>query len=141
MITLAILNELVSDNVAGLEVDKNCFWEQAPLQANGNPASGVWLITRGGTVTNTPNGHNLRTTVDFYVALANKPQSENVHRQILEWILRHPCLCEAAGEAGGYAYHFKNIRIRPVTTPQNVMVTSNNLVVKTASAEIVYDLG
>lgn len=139
MITLAILEQMANDNVADLVVDKNCFWEQAPLQADGKPASGVWLVTRGGSAMNSPKGLNLRSTVDFYVALANKPKTEAVHQAILTWILENPCFCELVGSVGGTTYSFYNVRIRPATTPQNVMITSNNLVVKIASAELVYD--
>lgn len=140
MITLALLEKMVEDNVADLVIDKNCFWEQAPLQKNGMPASGVWLVTRGGTASNSPKGLNLRSTVDFYVALANKPKTEDVHRQILEWLIANPCICELTGSVGGTTYSFSNIRIRPTTTPQNFVVTENNLVVKIASADIIYDL-
>lgn len=140
MITLALLRQIVDDGVANLVIDKNCFWEQAPLQKDGSPASGVWLVTRGGNAANSPKGLNLRTTVDFYVALANKPQTEAVHQQILEWIIKNPCICEMAGSVGGTTYDYYNVRIRPTTTPQNFVVTQNNLVVKIASAELVYDI-
>lgn len=140
MITLALLNELVNDKVANLQIDTNCFWEQAPLKKDGSPASGVWLVTRGGNAANSPKGYNLRSTVDFYVALANKPQTEAVHQQILEWIIKHPCICEMTGSFGGITYNYKNVRIRPTTTPQNYVITQNNLVVKIASAELVYDI-
>ena len=140
MITLAILQQMVEDGVADLEIDKNCFWEQAPLQKDGSPASGVWLVTRSGNAMNSPKGHNLNSTIDFYVALANKPKTEDVHQQILEWIIENPCFCEMTGSVGGTDYSFYNVRIRPTTTPQNVMVTGNNLVVKIASAQLVYDI-
>lgn len=140
MITLAILEQMVEDNVADLVVDKNCFWEQAPLQANGKPATGVWLVTRGGNASNSPKGLNLRSTVDFYVALANKPKTEAVHQEILTWLIENPCFCELVGSVGGVDYSFLNVRIRPTTTPQNIMITDNALVVKIASAELVYDI-
>lgn len=140
MITLALLEQMVSDEVADLVIDQNCFWEQAPLQKNGAPAAGVWLVTRGGNAANSPKGLNLRSTVDFYVALANKPKTEDVHQQILEWIIANPCFCELTGSVGGTTYSFKNVRIRPTTTPQNFVVTENGLVVKIASAELVYDI-
>lgn len=140
MITLALLKQMVSDNVANLVVDQNCFWEQAPLQKDGSPASGVWLVTRGGNASNSPKGLNLHSTVDFYVALANKPKTEDVHQQILEWIIKNPCLCRLTGSVGGVTYDYTNVRIRPTTTPQNFVVTQNNLVVKIASAEIIYDI-
>lgn len=139
MITLAILEQMVADGVADLIIDENCFWEQAPLRKDGKPASGVWLVTRGGNAMNSPKGLNLHSTVDFYVALANKPKTEAVHKAILDWILANPCICELAGSVGGTTYSFTNVRVRPTTTPQNVMVTENNLVVKIASAELVYD--
>ena len=140
MITLALLNQMANDGVANLVIDSNCFWEQAPLLKDGRPASGVWLVTRGGNAMNSPKGYNLRSTVDFYVALANKPQTEAVHQQILEWIIQNPCFCELTDSIGGITYDFKNVRIRPTTTPQNFVVTENNLVVKIASAEIIYDI-
>lgn len=140
MITLALLRQIIQDEVADLVLDKNCFWEQAPLQKDGRPASGVWLVTRGGNASNSPKGLNLRSTVDFYVALANKPKTEEVHQQILEWLINHPCICELSGSVGGTIYNFTNIRVRPTTTPQNYVVTENNLVVKIASAEIIYDI-
>ena len=140
MITLALLNRMVEDGVADLKIDQNCFWEQAPLQADGRPASGVWLVTRGGNAASSPKGLNLRSTVDFYVALANKPKTEAVHQQILEWLIKNPCFCELAGSVGGVTYNYKNIRVRPTTTPQNLLITENNLIVKIASAELVYDI-
>ena len=140
MITLALLQRMVSDNVADLVIDKNCFWEQAPLQKDGSPASGVWLVTRGGNASRSPKGLNLRSTVDFYVALANKPKTEEVHQQILEWVIQNPSLCRLSGSVGGATYDYTNVRIRPTTTPQNFVVTQNNLVVKIASAEVIYDI-
>ena len=140
MITLALLEQMARDNVAGLEIDKNCFWEEAPLLADGKPAQGVWLVTRGGSNMNSPKGLNMHSTVDFYVALANKPKTEDVHQKILEWIIANPCFCELVGSVGGTTYDFKNVRIRPTTTPQNYVVTNNDLVVKLASAEIIYDI-
>lgn len=139
MITLALLRQMASDGVADLVPDKNCFWEQAPLQDNGEPAQGVWLVTRGGSVSS-PKGLNLRSTVDFYVALANKPKTEKVHQEIMQWIIDNPCFCQLAGSVGGTTYDYVNVRVRPTTTPQNYMVTQNYLVVKIASAELIYDI-
>ena len=140
MITLALLEKMTSDNVAGLVLDKDCFWEEAPLQNNGKPASGVWLVTRAGNAANSPKGLNLKSTVDFYVSYANKPKAEKIQQQILEWIITNPCFCKLVGSVGGATYNFSNVRLRPTTTPDNVAVTENNLVVKLASAEVTYDI-
>ena len=139
MITLALLEQMVKDDVADLTIDKDLFWEELPLQKNGKPASGVWLVTRGGNAGDA-KGHNLHTTVDFYVALANKPKTEEVHQKILEWVMANRCFCELSGSVGGTTYAFTNVRIRPTVTPQNFGATENGLIVKIASAEVIYDL-
>lgn len=139
MITLALLKQMVADEVAGLTIDKDLYWEEMPLQKDGKPASGVWLVTRGGTAGDA-KGHNLRSTVDFYVALASKPKTEAVHQEILRWINANRGWCELSGSVGGTTYAFTNVRIRPTVTPQNYGQTENGLIVKIASAEVIYDL-
>lgn len=139
MITLALLKQLANDEVANLAIDKDLFWEEAPLQKDGKPATGVWIVTRGGNAGDA-KGRNQRSTVDFYVALANKPKTEAVHQAILRWIIANPCFCELSGIVGDTAYSFSNVRLRPATTPQNYGATENGLIVKIASAEVIYDL-
>lgn len=141
MITLALLNQMNTEKVAGLTKDTDFFWEEMPLQKNGKPASGVWLVTRGGDASMSPKGLNLKTTVDFYVAFANKTKTEVVHRQILDWLIENPTICALSGSVDGtsYSYSFSNVRIRPTQTPQNDGVTENGLIVKVASAQLVYD--
>lgn len=139
MITLALLEQMVRDNVADLTLDKDLFWEELPLQRDGKPASGVWLVTRGGAAGDA-KGRNLHTTVDFYVALSNKPKTEAVHQRILEWIIANRCFCELSGSVGGTTYSFSNVRLRPTVTPQNFGATENGLIVKIASAEVIYNL-
>ena len=141
MITLALLNQMNLEKVAGLTKDHDFFWEEAPLQKNGQPASGVWLVTRGGDSSMSPKGLNLKTTVDFYVAFANKSKTEVIHREILNWIIANPTICQLSGSVDGttYSYSFSNVRIRPIQTPQLDGVTENGLIVKVASALLVYD--
>lgn len=139
MITLALLKQMAHDEVADLTIDKSLFWEEMPLQKDGKPATGVWIVTRGGSAGDS-KGRNQRSTVDFYVALANKPKTEAVHQAILRWIIANPCFCELSGAVGDTAYSFENVRLRPTTTPQNYGSTENGLIVKIASAEVIYDL-
>lgn len=139
MIVLALFREMVKEGVAGLVEDENFFWEEAPLQRNGSPAKGVWLVTRSGSLQTSSKGLNLRTTVDFYVAMPNKVQTEQIHQQIREWLTEKLYFCQLKGEEGGVSYSFSNIRIRPTSTPNNVGATPNGTIVKVASAELVYD--
>lgn len=139
MITLALYQQMVADAVAGLTRNKDFFWDEIPLQHNGKPANGVWLVTRSGSITNTRKGLNLRTTVDFYVATENKVKTEAIHRAIREYLTSHKYFCSLSGSVGGVDYQFFNVRAQPATTPQNDGATENGLIVKVASAELVYD--
>lgn len=139
MITLAILRQMAHDQVANLTVDKDFFWEELPLQRDGKPAQGVWVVTRGGSAVDTPHGINQGQTIDFYVAYANKPKAEATLEAIAEWIRTNMCICDLSGTVGDSSYHFKNIRIRPTTTPQNYGATENGNIVKMASADVRFD--
>lgn len=140
MITLALAEKMADDNVAGLSLDDDLFWEEMPLSANGKPATGVWIVTRGGSAANAPKGLNLHTTVDIYVALANKAKTEWTHQEILRYLENNMCFTELSGSVGDISYAYSNVRVRPTQTPQNDGVTENGLIVKVASVELVYDL-
>lgn len=140
MITLAILKQMATDQVADLTLDKDFFWEELPLQKDGKPAQGVWIVTRGGTAVNTPNGINQQTVIDFYVAYQNKAKAEAILAEIADWIRSNPSICEMSGSVGdGSSYKFQNVRIRPTTTPANYGATENGNIVKVASADIRFD--
>lgn len=147
MITLALFNEMVRQKVAGLVGDedsmlRNFYWEEAPLTNQKDLSSiarGVWLITRPGNIQTTTKGLNLRTTVDFYVAMNDKVETERIHQDIRQWLTKTMYICQLSGSLGDANYQFSNIRIRPTTTAQNSGVTENGLIVKVASAELVYD--
>lgn len=138
MITAAILIKLTTDT-QGLTLDQNAFWEEAPLQRDGTPAQGVWLVTRGGNQT-TGRGTNQLTTMDFYVAFKDKTKTEKTIQAISEWIRSNQTICELSGTVGDSRYNFTNIRIRPATTPTNYGATENGLIVKMASAQVYYDI-
>lgn len=140
MITLALFKRMEIDKVAGLTANENFWWEEAPLQKDGAPAEGVWLITRGGDTQPAHKGLNLRTTVDFYVGFRNKVKTETVQAAISAYLRANPCFCELVGTVGNFNYDYKNIRIRPTQTPENAGATENGVIVKVASASIVYDL-
>lgn len=139
MITLALFEKMANEAVAGLTENKDFFWEEIPLQKDGKPAQGVWLVTRGGDNSTSRNGRNMRTTVDFYVAFKNKVETETVHRMIRDWLTISLGFCELSGSVGGTSYSYSNVRVRPTTTPENVGATENGVIIKVASALLIYD--
>ena len=129
------------DGVAGLELDKDFFWEEMPLQKDGKPAQGTWLITRGGDKgLGGRKGLNLKTVVDFYTATKNKVLTENIQQEIDYYFNENIGFCDLSGNVGGVDYDFVNIRIRPVSTPNNSGYTENGLIVKVSSYELTYDI-
>lgn len=139
MISYALYNQMAKDQVAGLTKGKDFYWEELPLQHNGKPASGAWLITRPGNILSSRKGLNLRTTIDFYVATENKIRTEVIHQAIRKYLTEHLCFCELSGSIDGITYKFTNVRVRATSTPSNEGVTPNNLIMKLASCELVYD--
>lgn len=140
MITIAIFKQMALDNVAGLTADKDFFVEELPLQKDGKPAQGTWLVTRSGSAYNTPKGLNQHSTIDFYVAYANKAKGDDIQQKIMSWIRANRVICSLSGTVGGSSYSFSNIRINPATTPQNMGATENGNIVKLASADVTYDI-
>ena len=140
MITIALFTKMAAEQVAGLTADKDFFNEELPLQKDGKYAEGTWLVTRGGSNTNTPRGINQKTTIDVYVAYSNRAKAESIQKTILDWIRANSSICTLSGTDGGISYSFANIRIRPTTTPQNMGATTNGLLIKMASMDVTYDI-
>lgn len=140
MIAIAILKQMEADHVAALTADRDFFYEELPLQHNGEPAQGVWIVTRGGSAQNTPKGHNLKTTLDFYIAYQNKANADAVLAEIAAWIRANRCICELSGSVGSNLYSFYNVRLAPATTPMNNGATTNGNIIKLTSANVVYDI-
>lgn len=141
MITYAIMKAIADSGTAGLTIDKDFYWEQEPLQANGKPAQGAWLLSRGGSNVDTTKGLNQRVTIDIYVAYNDKTKTEATLKAIADWIRNNRVICALNGTASGSSYAFTNIRITPATTPQNVgLNATNGQVIKTVSADIVFDI-
>lgn len=144
MITLALYEKMAEDAVAGLVKDytnpnRNFFWEEAPLQADGKPAQGVWLVTRGYAGATGNRKVNVRNTADIYVAFSDKVQTEVTHKLIRDWISANKGFCELSGSVDGTSYTYYNVRMRPTTTPENVGATKNGVIVKVSSVELIYD--
>lgn len=140
MIAAALIYEMETEQVADLEIDNNFFWEEMPLQKNGQPAQGVWIVTRGGNMDNSIKGLNLASTLDIYVAFSSKAKTEAVHQEIQTWLSKTKYFCKLQGSIGGTTYSFNNIRLRPTTTPQNYGSTENGLIVKVSSVDVFYDV-
>lgn len=140
MITLALFQHMAEQKVAGLVADENFFYDEMPMQRDGKPASGVWVITRSGTTGNSSRPLNVRSIADFYIAMSNKATAAAIHAQIMDWVTKTKYICDLSGSVGGVAYHFANVRMRVTATPANVGITENGFLVKMISVQLIYDI-
>ena len=139
MITMALLQRIVEDGVAGLVLDKTLFCEELPVRPDGTFAEGVWAVSRGGSIANNGIGINLHCVIDFYVALGDRVKIETTHNAIAKWVSDNRSICELSGSVGGTTYQLSNIRIHQTRTPQNSGITENGALVKVTSLEVYYD--
>ena len=111
------------------------------LQKDGKPAQGTWIITRGGDAgVGARKGLNLKTVVDIYTATKNKFLTEKIQQEIIYFFNDNIGFCDLSGDVGGIEYNFVNVRVRPVSTPNNSGYTENGLIVKVSSYELTYDI-
>lgn len=141
MITTALFKKMADDLA---EVGSEWFYEHMGLSPNDEITEGVWIVTRGGSISNS-KGLSLSETIDIYVAFNDKVRTEAEHMRINRWLIENKGICELSGvftDAQGvdYPYAFENIRIVPTSTPSNNGLTTTGLVVKVASANVIYDL-
>lgn len=145
MITRAIFDQMINDGVANLDADSNFYLDEAPLQSNGKPAEGVWLIERAGSATPTVRRNNQSTVIDFYVGFKDKTKIDSSLKAILDWLAswngRGICTISGSvdGTTTGEQYSVSNVRIWMTATPSNQGQTENGIIVKMASAQVFYD--
>ena len=135
MITLNVL-QLLEDEGFGT-IDSDLFWEDVPLDGNGKPKNGVWIVPRASTVTS----RNVRVQqFDVYSRYTNKIPGSQKLEAILEYFEHNsnkPCELPVAESYTETVY--TNIRIIPLSSIENVGVDENGKMVRVISAEIRYN--
>ena len=89
MITLHILKLLEEEGFGTIDTD--LFWEEVPLNSQGDPKNGIWIVTRGVPIDRL---HVYTQNFDIYSRYTNKITGSSKLEGILEF------LQEAYGEAG-----------------------------------------
>lgn len=132
MITLHIA-KLLSDEGFGT-LDTDIFWEDAPLDAQGNPKDGVWIVPRGAPVT--------RFTVctqafDIYSRSSNKVTSSQKLEDILDYLQEaFEEVCELPTVPPHSSTVYYDVMITPVSGIENVGTDEQDKVVRVISGEV-----
>lgn len=137
MITLSILKELENEGFG--TIDTNLFLEEAPLDTNGKPKNGLWLVTRGSTVSRT----NVEIqSLDLYSRFTNKLTGHTKLAEALEWLQEaYSDVCTLPAVAPYTTQTYTNVRIFPTSSIQNAGVDENGKIVRVISFDVYYNKG
>lgn len=135
MVTLHLL-KLLEDEGFGV-IDTNLFWEEVPLDSNGDPLDGVWIVTRGTEISRTNVGQQ---AFDIYARYANKLTTASKLEDILKYLQEaYGEVCELPDVPPYSASVYSNVRIEPVSSVENVGTDENEKIVKLISGIIRYN--
>lgn len=135
MVTLHLL-KLLEDEGFGV-IDTNLFWEEVPLDSNGDPLDGVWIVTRGTEISRTNVGQQ---AFDIYARYANKLTTAGKLEDILNYLQEaYGEVCELPDVPPYSASVYSNVRIEPVSSVENVGTDENEKIVKLISGIIRYN--
>lgn len=134
MVTLHVA-QLLADEGFGI-LDQDIFWEEAALDSSGNPKEGIWIVTRGASISR----FNLDIqSFDIYARFANKLTTHSKLQSILDYfwnIQGENCTLPTVPPYSEEQY--TNVRIFPTSSIENVGSDDQEKIVKVISGEIRY---
>lgn len=135
MIALHIL-KLLADEGFGT-IDTDMFFEEAPLNGQGVPKEGVWIVERGASVTR----FNTQTqNFDIYSRYTSKLTGYQKLEAILEYLQEaYGEVCDLPTVPPYSETEYKNVRITPTSSVENVGTDENNKVVRVISGSVQYE--
>ena len=134
MIALHLL-KLLEDNNFGT-IDTDLFFEEAPLDGQGKPKQGCWIVERGTSV----NRFNTQTqNFDIYSRFSNKLTGYKKLEAILDFLQEaYGEVCELPAVPPYSSTVYENVRIEPTSSVENVGTDENNRIVRVISGVVRY---
>lgn len=134
MIALHILKLLENEGFGTIDTD--LFFEEVPLDGNGVPRQGIWIVERGTDV----NRFNTQTqNFDIYSRYTNKLTGYKKLEAILDYLQEaygNVCTLPAVPPHSSTVY--ENVRLTPTSSVENVGVDENNKIVRVISGTVQY---
>ena len=125
--------KLLADNGFGT-LDTDIFWEEAPLNAQGKPKDGIWVVERGSVV----DRFNTTTQAfDIYSRYANKLTGASKLEDILAFLKdSYAEICTLPKVPPYSLRDYINVQITPTSSVENVGTDELDKVVRVISAEV-----
>jgi len=135
MITLSILKALENDDFGTIDTD--LFIEEVPLDNKGVPKQGLWIVTRGSSVS------RVNTEIqafDIYSRYNNKLTGHTKLAELLQWLQEgYSGVCTLPSVPPYTAQEYKNVRIYPTSGIETVGTDENGKVVRVISGEVYFN--
>lgn len=137
MITLHLAQLLADEGFGTLDTD--IFWEDIPLNSNGDPIEGIWVVTRGAPISR----FNIAIqSFDIYARYANKITTHQKLEAILEYFWELQGVeCDLPAVPPYSTATYTNIRILPTSSVESVGSDEQDKIVKVISGDIRYKKG
>lgn len=134
MVTLHIAALLAQEGFGTL--DQDIFWEDMPINAQGDPIDGLWVVARGSALS---RFDTTTQAFDIYSRSSNKLESSKQLEDILEFLKdAYGEVCELPTVPPYSLTEYIEVRLRPVSGIENVGVDEQDKVVRVISAEVQY---
>ena len=134
MIALHIL-KLLEDEGFGT-IDTDLFFEEAPLGSDGKPKQGVWIVERGSAVSRL---NHQTQNIDIYSRYTNKTTGYKKLEDILDFLQEaYDEVCDLPTVPPYSSTLYRNVRITPLSSVENVGVDENNRIVRAISGVVQY---
>lgn len=132
MVTLHIAKLLEQEGFGTLDTD--IFWEDMPIDAQGKPINGLWVVPRGAEV----GRFTATQAFDIYSRHTNKVVSSKKLEDILAYLQdAYGQVCDLP-EVPQSPYRYYDCLIRPTSAIENVGTDEQNKVVRVISGEITF---
>lgn len=132
MISLHIAKLLEDEGFGTL--DSDIFWEDMPLDSDGNPKEGIWVVPRGLEVS---RFNSSPQAIDIYSRYSNKLTGSQKLQDILEFLREaYDTVCELPTVPPYSTTEYVNVQIVPTSSIENVGSDEQDKVVRVVSAEV-----
>ena len=132
MILLSLLQQFEDVGLGTIDVD--LFYEDAPLDSNGNAKDGMWIVSRGPQVSHTNT--NVQA-FDIYSRHKNKLTGAANLYQVLDYLQEaYSGVCTLPSSPPYTTDTYSNVIITPTSGVESVGVDENGKVVRVISGEI-----
>ena len=135
MIALSIL-KLLDEGGFGT-IDTDLFFEEAPLNGRGIPKEGVWIVERGAAVTRL---NHQSQNFDIYSRYTSKLTGYKKLQDILDYLQEaYGEVCDLPSVPPNSSDEYKNVRITPTSSVENVGTDENNKIVRVISGTVQFE--